>query len=353
MLFYIGTYTAQGGEGIYSCQYDPSTGMLSNLRAQARAVNPTFLCLHPTLPTLYAANEVTELAGQETGGVSVYAVAPDGALTLLNQQPSHGTSPCYVSVDATGHWLLVANYSSGSVAVLPILADGVLGPASDVVQHQGTGADSDRQEGPHAHFIHPDPAGRFVLACDLGTDEVKVYRLDADRGTLTPNDPPSVRLAAGQGPRHLAFHPNGRWVYVINELGSTMTAFSYDGGRGILTETGTVSTLPEGYAQVSYCADVHVAPSGRYVYGSNRGHDSIVILRVDAATGMVKVVGFESTQGSYPRNFCLAPGGDWLLAANQKGDSLVSYWVDVESGLLRSTGHGLRVSMPVCLLPAR
>ena len=353
MLFYIGTYTSQGGEGIYSCQFDPASGALSNIRPQARTANPTYLCLHPTKAVLYAANEVAESDGEKTGAVSAYAVAADGALTPLNQQPSHGTAPCYVSVDATGRWLLVANYSSGSVAVLPVEEDGSLGPAADVVQHEGIGAHPRRQEGPHAHFIRQDPAGRFVLACDLGTDEVKIYRLDAERGTLTPNNPPALRVAEGQGPRHLAFHPNGRWVYVINELGSTMTACTWDAERGILSEIGTVSTLPDGYLDRSYCAEVHVAPSGRYVYGSNRGHDSIAIMRVDAASGMVRVIGFESTQGSYPRNFYLSPEGDWLLAANQKGDSIVSYWVDVESGLLRSTGHGLRVSMPVCLLPGR
>ncbi len=352
MLFYIGTYTSQGGEGIYTCEVDPVTGALGDLRARARTANPTFLCLHPTLPTLYAANEVADTDGQKTGGVSAYAVAADGSLTLLNRPMSHGTSPCYVSVDRTGRWLLVANYTSGTVAVLPVLADGALGPATHVVQHEGTGPHRN-QGGPHAHLIRQDPAGRYVLACDLGTDEVKVYRLDVDQGRLTPNDPPSLKVRAGQGPRHLEFHPNGLWVYVINELGSTMTACAWDGERGALTEIGTVSTLPAGYADVSYCADVHVAPSGRYVYGSNRGHDSIVVMQVDATTGMVTPLGWESTRGSYPRNFYLAPAGDWLLAANQKGDSVVSFRVDVATGMLTPTGYSLRVSMPVCLLRAR
>ncbi|HSJ27218.1 MAG TPA: lactonase family protein, partial [Acidimicrobiia bacterium] len=241
--------------------------------------------------------------------------------------------------------------SSGTLAVLPIRGGGALAEASNVVQHHGSGADPRRQGGPHAHCIVPDPGGRNVLSCDLGADQVFVYRLDAEAGRLVPAISPSAHLEPGSGPRHIAFHPHGRWAYVINELGNTMTAFTYDPDTGRLDEIGSVSTLPEGYAETSYCADVHVAPSGRYVYGSNRGHDSIVTLRVDEPTGMVEPVSWEPTQGSFPRNFFLSPDGTWLLAANQKGDNVVSYRVDVETGLLEPTGHTLRVSMPVCLLP--
>jgi len=247
---------------------------------------------------------------------------------------------------------MVANYSSGTLAVLPVLADGALGPASHVVQHEGSGPHRN-QSGPHAHYVRQDPTARFVLACDLGTDEVRIYRLDVDLGRLIPNDPRALRVPAGHGPRHLDFHPNGRWVYVINELASTMTACAWDGERGALTEIGTVSTLPQGYGDVSYCADVHVAPSGRFVYGSNRGHDSIVTVGVDPATGMIAPLAWQPTQGSYPRNFYLSPGGDWMLVANQKGDNIVSYRVDAATGRLAPTGYALSVSMPVCLLPAR
>jgi len=350
MLVYIGTYTSQGSEGIYACEFDPATGALDGLRPMARTANPTYLCFHPERPYLYAANEVSDAMGK-SGAVSAYAIGREGALTRLNQQPSHGTSPCYVSVGGAGRYVLVANYSSGTVAVLPIEAGGALGEATDVVQHEGSGADPRRQEGPHAHCIVPDPGDRFVLSCDLGTDRVMIYRLDAAAGSLLPAAAPYALLAPGSGPRHIAFHPNGRWAYVINELGNTMTAFTYQADTGRLDEIGSVSTLPAGYAETTYCADVHVAPSGRYVYGSNRGHDSIVILRVDEATGMVTPVGWEPTQGSFPRNFFLSPDGTWLLAANQKGDSVVSYRVDVATGLLEPTGHTLRVSMPVCLLP--
>ncbi len=351
MLVYIGTYTSEGSEGIYACEFDPATGALGDLRPMARTANPTYLCLHPDRPYLYAANEVGDAQGERSGAVSAYAIGEGGALTLLNEQSSHGTSACYVSVDGGGRYVLVANYSSGTVAALPIQGGGALGEASDVVQHQGSGADPQRQDGPHAHCIVPDPGGQFILSCDLGADRVMVYRLDTEAGRLLPATTPSVRLAPGAGPRHVAFHPNCRWAYVINELGNTMAAFTYDPDLGLLTEIGDVSTLPEGYTETSYCADVHVAPSGRYVYGSNRGHDSIVILRVDEATGMVEPIGWESTQGSFPRNFYLSPDGTWLLAANQKGNNVVSYRVDVESGLLEPTGHSLEVSMPVCLLP--
>ena len=353
---YVGTYTkrlphVQGkADGIYVYTMDSATGNLTLTHSVSDITNPSFLTLDPTQRYLYAVSEVEETDGTTGGAVCAYAVDPaTGALTFLNRQRSHGTSPCHVTVDKTGKYLLVANYGSGTVAVLPILSEGQLGEATDVVQHQGSGADPDRQKGPHAHSIFPDPANRFVLSADLGIDAVFVYRLDTANGKLVPNQPAKASTPAGSGPRHLAFHPNGRFVYVINELGSTMTAFTYDGERGVLSEIETISTLPEGYAERSYCADVHVHPSGRFLYGSNRGHDSIAIFAIDEATGKLTPIGYESTQGNFPRNFAIDPTGTYLYAANQNTDNIVAYRIDQATGKLTPTGHVVQVGTPVCV----
>lgn len=353
IVVYLGTYTRgeSTSEGVYSCAFDTDSGSLSPLKLAARVENPSFLALHPTRPYLYATNELGEReGGRPAGGLSAFVMDGDGGLTFLNREPSHGTSPAYVCVEATGRYALVANYGTGNLAMLPIRSDGSLGPASDVVQHEGSSVHPQRQRGPHAHSVIADPRNRFALAADLGLDKVLVYRMDLEGGTLEPNDPPWATVAAGQGPRHLAFHPNGRYLYLINEIGSTLTAFAWDGERGALEEIGTVSTLPEGWAGTNYCADVHVARDGRFVYGSNRGHDSIAVFAVDGATGMVTPVGYEPTLGEWPRNFRLSPDGRWLLAANQNTDNLVVFRVDPDGGALERVGRELQVPRPVCVL---
>lgn len=350
VLIYIGTYTGgdSASEGIYSAAFDLKTGALGAPVAVGRAESPSFLALHPSGPYLYAVNETA----RGEGGVSAFVIDDAGGLTFLNRQSSHGSSPCYVSVEHTGRYALVANYGSGTVAMLPIQSDGSLGPASAVVHHQGSSVHPQRQQGPHAHSVVVDPSNRFALVADLGLDRIMIYRLDLEAGKLVANDPPFAKVPAGSGPRHLAFHPNGRFLYCINELASTLTAFSWDGEQGVAVEIGSISTLPAGYDGTSYCADVHVAPSGRYVYGSNRGHDSIAIFAVDQETGAVTLVGHEGTRGSYPRNFCLTPDGNWLLAANQNTDDIYTFRVDKESGTLQATGHSLKVPRPVCILMA-
>ena len=353
---YIGTFTrmppnARGNaEGIGICRLDPATGALTPLGQEPGVHSPSYLALHPTRPLLYAVNAVPEIDGQPGGGVSAFAIDPaSGDLTLLNRQSSHGAGPAYVSVDATGRWVFAANYGGGSIAILPILEDGRLGPASDVVQHEGSSVNPERQEGPHAHSIILDPGNRFALVCDLGLDMVLVYRLDPEAGRLVPNDPPGVAVAPGAGPRHLDFHPSGRFVYVINEIASTLGAYAWDAERGVLEEIETRSTLPEDFSGRNSTADIHVHPNGRFVYGSNRGHNSLAIFAIDEATGRLTYVGHESTQGETPRNFTLDPTGDFLYAANQDSDTIVTFRVDAATGRLSSTGQVAQVATPVCV----
>lgn len=354
ILVYVGTYTHGKSEGIYLYRFDPASGALTLVDIARGVVNPSFLALHPQKPYLYAVNETMEFNEQPGGAVSAFAVNPQtGALAFLNQQLSHGGAPCHLSVERTGQFVLAANYMGGNVAVFPIQADGRLGAAADVVQHLGSGPDPRRQERPHAHSINLDPANRYALAADLGLDKIMVYQLDLTHGRLVSNQEPWATLHAGAGPRHLAFHPNGHYVYVINELDSTMSAFIYDAEKGTMREVQSISALPEGFTDKSYCADVHVAPSGRFVYGSNRGHDSIAIFAVDEATGKLACIGHEPTQGRNPRNFVLDPTGAFLLAANQDSDTVVTFRVNPETGRLTPTGHVVEVPMPVCLKMVR
>jgi 6-phosphogluconolactonase len=353
---YVGTYTShqpfmQGRAlGIYVCRLNRSSGVLELSDTTTNVPNPSFLALHPSRPFLYAVNELPEVDGRPGGAVSAFSIDPaSGALQYLNRASTGGAAPCHLSVDRSGRFVLAANYGGGSVAVLPILDDGRVGPATAFVQHQGSSVNPRRQEGPHAHAIIVDLSNRFALACDLGIDKVLVYRFDPVNGTLAPNDPPWAQLQPGSGPRHLEFHPNGRYLYVINELGSTVTVFAWDGDRGALKELQTIPTLPEGFTGTNHCADIHVHPSGQFVYGSNRGHDSIVIYAVDAQYGTLTLVGHEPTQGRTPRNFALDPAGTFLFAANQATDTIVTFRIDAETGRLSATGHVVNVPSPVCV----
>jgi 6-phosphogluconolactonase len=312
--------------------------------------NPTFLALHPNGQFLYAVSEIRDASGRHGGFVNAFAISPQtGHLRFLNRQSSQGAGPCHLSVDRTGRVALAANYVSGSAAVLPIGGDGRLGEASDKVQHHGSSVHPRRQESPHAHSITPSPDNRFALVADLGLDRIMVYRLDLSAGRLTPNDPPWGAVAPGAGPRHLAFHPLRPLVYVVNELGNTVTAFAWEALRGALRETQTISTLPPEFHDESSGADVHIAPSGRFLYASNRGHDSIAIFSIDRATGLLSAVAHQPTLGKCPRNFVMDSTGRWLLAANQETDSVVVFRIEAKSGKLSSMGPAANVSMPVCL----
>lgn len=357
-LVYVGTYTTREtfvsgrAEGIYAFRFDPATGALSPAHTSSAVVNPSYLAIHPSRRYLYSVNEVysPEGATEPGGGVSSFAIDQEsGALTFLNRQASHGGAPCHLVVDQSGKFVLVANYSTGSIALLPIQDDGSLASASDVVQHAGSSVNPQRQQGPHAHSINLDRANRFALVCDLGLDKILTYRLDAATAKLVPHDTPWAEARAGAGPRHLDVHPNGRYAYVINELDSTIDAFAYDAAAGTLRCVQSLSTLPEDFSGRSHCADVHVHPNGRFVYGSNRGHNSIAVFAIDAASGQLTAMGHTSTQGKTPRNFTLDPTGQFLLAANQDSDTIVTFRVDPERGTLTPAGPVTTAPTPVCI----
>jgi 6-phosphogluconolactonase len=346
---YFGTYTSKQIKGIYVAQFDPSTGQLAALQLAAETKNPTFLALDPTRRFLYAVNEIGDFDKKGNGAVSAFSVEPQtGKLTFLNQQASGGSGPCHLAVSDTHNCVLAANYGSGSVVVLPVEADGRLQAPSATVQHRGSSVNRERQEGPHAHFITWDPVNRFVLTCDLGLDKVLVYRLEEHPLSLTPNDAPFFAVKAGSGPRHLAFHPNGRIAFLLNELSSTLTVCEYDGQRGELKEIQTASTLPEGFSGRNTCAEVAVDPTGKFVYASNRGHDSIAVFSIDPASGMVRCIQHQSTEGKTPRHFAIDPTGKWLLAENQDSDKVVVFSLSAETGRLATTGQSQSVGAPVC-----
>jgi 6-phosphogluconolactonase len=349
-LAYIGTYTRGKSEGIYVYRLDTTSGALSHVSTAKGIQNPSFLDIHPSQRYLYSVCEVEEFNGKRSGAVTAFSIEPSsGALTKLNHQLSGGRGPCHVSVDKTGKFVLVANYGSGSASVLPIKRDGSLGEATHTVQHQGSSIDPKRQEGPHAHCIVLSPDNHFAFVADLGLDKVMIYRLGLKNGRLTPNDTPWVKVKPGAGPRHFTIHPSLKYAYIINELDSTLTASSYDAERGLLNVTEALSTLPQGFTGTNYCADVHVHPSGKFVYGSNRGHDSIVIFSINTRNGKLTLVGHEPTQGKTPRNFAIDPRGTFLFAENQDSDTIVTFRIDQRTGKLAPTGHVAQVPMPVCL----
>jgi 6-phosphogluconolactonase len=353
---YIGTYTGGKSQGIYLLELDtgrvtaPEQAALRVVGLAAKDVNPSFLAIHPSRKFLYAVGEIGNFGGKKTGAVSAFAMdAESGKLTLLNQQPSGGAGPCHLVVDREGKNVLVANYSGGSVAVVPIQEGGRLGQPTCVRQHEGSGVNRQRQEGPHAHSINLDAANRFAVAADLGLDKLLVYRFDAAKGLLTPNEPPFAAVAPGSGPRHFAFHPSGRFGYVINEMLCTVTAFSYDAERGVLKEIQTITMLPHEVRPGYSTAEVQVHPSGKFLYGSNRGHNSIAVFAIDPETGRLTSVENQPTQGKTPRNFGIDPTGACLLAANQDSDTVTLFRIDPASGKLQFLRTSVEVPKPVCV----
>ncbi|SDY64375.1 lactonase family protein [Hymenobacter psychrophilus] len=348
-LVYVGTYAEAEAESIFLYRLG-SDGALTRLRAEKAGANPSFIALDARHRYLYAANEVGQFEGAASGFVSAYAIDQrTGQLTPQGRQASGGADPCYLSLSPDNQAVLVANYSGGSVALLPLASDGQLKAAATTNAHQGSGPNRERQEKPHAHCIIPDPAGRFAFAVDLGIDQVVGYRLDAARGQLEPLAAPAFTTQPGAGPRHLTFHPNGRWAYLANELTSTVTALRYDTTAGRFDEVNTLSALPAGFSVPNTAADIHVAPSGRFVYSSNRGHNSLAVFSVAAEDGRLILLQTVSTQGQTPRNFALSPDGRLLVVANQSSNSLVTFRVDAQTGLLTPTGHTATVPKPVSL----
>ena len=351
LRLYIGAYTQSLGwiegqaKGVALYQLDSVSGKMEKL-SETASDNPSFLTLHPSGKYLYATNEITKFGVPPDNAVSAFSVAGDGSLTLLNQQASLGGSPCFISIEPTGKYALVANYSGGNFVMYPIGSDGKLAEASDNSMHRGSGPDKSRQEAPHAHSINIAPGGKFALGCDLGLDKIFVYRIDLENGKLVPHSEGVV--AGGSGPRHLDFHPNGKFVYVINEMGGTMTVFTWESGAGKLNAIQTISTVPADYTGPKWCADVHVHPNGKFVYGSNRAHDSIVIYGVDESTGKLSLIGHESTRGKTPRNIALTPAGDLLLAANQDSSNVAVFQIDSATGKLHHLVTN-QVPTPVCV----
>jgi 6-phosphogluconolactonase len=352
LLTYVGTYTGARSKGIYVSRLEVATGRLSPPELAVETTSPSFLAIHPNRRFLYAVGEVGSFGGKPSGAVSAFAIDPQqGRLKLINQASSGGAGPCHLVVDQAGKNVLVANYGGGSVAVLPIKDDGSLSEPSCFIQHTGSSVNPQRQKEPHAHSINLDPANRFAFVADLGLDKVLIYRFDGAQGTLTANDPAFARVAPGSGPRHFTFHPTGRFAYVINEMLCTMTAFSYDAARGALKEVQTISTLPSGESvQPGYStAEVVAHPSGKFLYGSNRGHNTIVAFAIDQASGKLTHVENQSTQGKTPRNFAIDPTGRWLLAENQDSGTIVVFGIDAQSGQLEPTDQVLEVPTPVCV----
>jgi 6-phosphogluconolactonase len=351
-LAYVGTYSGAKSQGIYVYRLDLANGKCTPLGLAAEVKNPSFLAVHPNGKFLYSVSEIDDFDGKPTGGVSGFSIdRHSGKLTAINQESSRGAGPCHLVVDRTGQSVLVANYGGGSVAALPIASDGKLSPAASSIQHAGSSVNPARQEGPHAHSINVSPDNRFAMAADLGLDKVLVYRFDPATSKLTANDPPAASVKPGSGPRHFAFHPGGKFAYVINEILCTVTAFAYDAQRGQLTELQTVSTLPDGESlKPEYStAEVQVHPTGKFVYGSNRGHDSIAVFAVDPTKGTLRPIENVSTQGKTPRGFGIDPSGRFLLAGNQGSDTVTVFRIDDATGRLTATGEKLEVGSPVCV----
>jgi 6-phosphogluconolactonase len=354
---YVGTYTGgqSGSEGIYlfklqTQNLDVSQNItLVPLGLASATPNPSFLTIDAKRRLLFAVNELDRFEGEQAGSVSSFEIdSSTGKLTLLNSRSSQGAGPCHVILDHEGRNVLVANYGEGSVAVLPVQADGRLSEASAVVQHEGKSLNPERQAGPHAHCVTLDPTGRIAFVCDLGLDQILAYDYDAEEGSLTPHDPPFTSLKPGAGPRHMTFHPSGRFAYVINELDSTVAVFSFDAASGTLKEVQTITTLPESFDGTNTTAEVAVHPSGEYLYASNRGADSVILFEIDEDDGTLTHIEDQGTGGRTPRHFGIQPSGDHMVIANQNSDSLLACRIDEGNGRLKPSGVFAQAPSPVC-----
>jgi 6-phosphogluconolactonase len=350
-LLYIGTYTGSKSKGIYSARFDSATGKLSAIELAAETKNPTFLAIHPNGRVLYAVGEFDNFRGMKTGAVSAFSIDRNSAkLSLLNQEASGGGGPCHLSVDKTGKCILVANYGTGSFAALSVQEGGKLEAPREMIRFDGSSINRERQSGPHAHYINLDPSNKFAFGCDLGLDKVFIWEFELaglPENVLKLKYPALIK--PGSGPRHLAFHPNGRVAYLINEMSGTITVFAYDSDKPALNELQTISMLPEKFEGFKSGAEIQVHPSGKFVYGSNRGHNSIAVFGVDEKSGKLTLVEHQSTQGKTPRHFAIDPTGKWLLAENQDSDNIVIFRIDQDSGKLSPTGDQVEVGAPVCI----
>lgn len=356
-LVYVGTYTGRVSKGIYLFKlHTKNTGAsqdatLVPLGLAAETTSPAFLALDPQRRLLFAANEVDQFDGHKGGGVTSFRIdATTGKLVELSRRSTKGAGPCHLILDREGKHVIAANYGSGSVVVLPVDAEGKLGEATDFVQHAGHGPNAARQEGPHAHCVALSPDGTFVFVCDLGLDQVLAYRYDGAAGKLTPNDPPFTALKPGAGPRHMAFHPNGKFAYVINELNSTVTALAYDAQKGALHELQSISTLPENFQGANTTAEIAVHPSGKFLYGSNRGQDTVALFAINQDDGKLSFVDAQSSGGRKPRNFGIDPASAQLVIANQDTNTLLACRIDERDGRLKPSGVLADCPSPVCVV---
>ena len=348
-LVFISAFASGDKAGIHAFSFDSKSGTLQPLHRTTEIQNPFFLAVSPDQRFLYAIN-AEKFGGADDEFVTAYALdGRTGQLKRLNQQSARGTASCYLDVDATGKTVVVANYASGSVASLPVKEDGSLGEAASFIQHSGSSMDPQRQKGPNAHSIVVSPDNRFALAADLGIDKILIYQLDAAKAKLTPNEAqPFVKMQPGSGPRHITFHPNGRHVYVINELANTVSCFDYAAASGTLTERQTISTLPTGFTGKSYTADLKITPDGKFLYGTNRGHDSIASYRI-GEDGCLTLLSIDPSLGKGPQNLLISPDGQWLLCANMPGNSVVVFHIDTTNGKITATGTPIEMPMPSCI----
>jgi 6-phosphogluconolactonase len=355
-LVYVGTYTNKtSSKGIYVYNFDPGTGKLTSQGVAAESEDPSFLAVHSGGKYLYAVNEIDHFGEKKSGAASAFSIdQKTGKLTLLNQAATRGAGPCHISLDKSGKFALVANYDGGSVATFPVHPDGTLGEAADFVEHHGSSADKERQAAPHAHWIGTSPDNRFALAADLGLDEILIYRFTATKGTLAPNDPAFAKLNPGSGPRHLAFHPNGKFVYLLTEMEDSVTAFAYKASNGSLSPLQTVSALTmlrKDFKGPKEAAEIVVHASGKFLYASNRaGIDTISAFSISPAKGTLQLKNEYPTMGKTPRNFAIDPTGKFLLAANQESNTIVTFRIDAVTGALSPTGDPVQVPAPVCIV---
>ena len=334
--------------GIHAYQFDSKTGILKSLRRTGGVEHPFFLAISPDQRFLYSIH-AKQFGGKDNEQVAAFQmVGRTGELKLLNRQSTEGTAACYLDVDKTGKMLLVANYSSGSVASLPITSDGLLGEPASFIKHEGSSVNPQRQKEPHAHCIVVSPDNKYAFAADLGTDQILCYKLDPATTKLTPNKPPFAKAPAGAGPRHLTLHPDGRRMYVINELLNSVTVFDY-ADSGTLTERQTISTLPDDFKGTSHCADLKVTPDGRFLYGTNRGHDSIAAYSI-AADGRLTLVAIEPSRGKGPQNLAITPDGKWLMCANMPGNNMAVFGIDPKTGKLTPAGEPVKQTSPSCIM---
>ena len=348
-VVFISSFAPGEKGGIHAYEFDAKTGKLKPLQRTAGAENPFFLALSPDRKLLYSIH-ARQFGGKENEQVAAYQiVGRTGELKLLNRQSAEGTAACYLDVDKTGKALLVANYSSGSVASLPVRADGSLGEPASFFRHTGSSVNPQRQKEPHAHCIVISPDNKYAFAADLGTDRILCYKFDPNTAKLTPNKTPFAKSPAGAGPRHLTFHPNKKHVYVINELSNSVTVFDYDADAGTLTEKQTISTLPTDFKGTSYCADVKVTPDGKYLYGTNRGHDSIACYRI-GEDRKLSLIAIDPSRGKGPQNLLVTPDGGWLLCANMPGNNIAVFQIDARTGGLKATGEPVSQENPSCIM---